>query len=198
MFKSTVSRALYLVGMSWIFCVQAQPLQPLTIPDTLKKAAEEFNVKLSPKSYAAGTFGNGVYEGAFIEGFETTPVTAYGSGVDYAIVRYSSTEVKDDYYKARIVPLSAIKRLGKTAVTVQLITKDGTIVHSNKSTPTIFSLTVASDAHNFSPSLEFSGSLPGRKSITSARDFGGIEVLGTACCTNGMCGICIGRGCPAN
>ncbi len=189
---------LAIFSMSWIGSAHAQTLEPLTIPDTLKNAAELFKVRLSSKSYAAGTFGKGVYEGDFIEGFETTPVTAYGASVDYAIVRYSSSEVKDGYYKARIVPLSAIKRLGKTRVNVQLIGTDGKVVHSNKSTPTVFSLTVASDAYKFSPSLEFSGSLPGRKLIASVQEFGSIEVLGTACCTNGMCGICIGKGCPAN
>ena len=176
----------------------AQVPASIKASESLNQAADQFKVKISSQSYSAVQIGDRVFEGAVIDGFEKIPVTSYGGGVDYAIVRYSSSQVKDGYYKARVVPAAPITRVGNVKVSVHLIDASGKIVHTNDSKVAVFSLVLPRETRKHSPALEFSSSVSRPKAKMSIGAFSDIEVMGTVCCPNGMCGICIGRACPKN
>lgn len=174
----------------------AQPLPTPKISDSMLRAAEVFNVRLLESSYSMRQTGGRVMEGATIAGYEKKPVTEYGKVVDYAIVRFSTNHLKDGYYKARIVLPGPIKKLGKVNVTIELVNSAEEVVHSNPSVVTVFSLVLPDKTKASTPSMEFTSDVH-RLTNLSPASFSSVEPMAIHCCpTNGMCGECIGPGCP--
>jgi hypothetical protein len=136
-----------------------------------------------------------VVEAAVIDGYQNTPASRYHEGVDVAVMRYHSQAlgIPDGVYRLRVKSARKITRRGRHRGESQLFNSDNQMVFSM---PHYFDVTsvelprvagshdVVIRVNNFAENLN----------SHSFNDH--LEFTVDYCCTNGVCGTCIGSGCP--
>jgi hypothetical protein len=140
--------------------------------------------------------GNGsVVESICIDGIQNIPPSQYHNGADVAIVRFSSEvlSIADGYYLLRIVAPNKIERIGHHNAMSQLINEHGNVIFEQPHVIDVFSVDLPKDRKNTSIIAQlnsFTNNLM-QHDFESHREW-----TINYCCSNGMCGVCVGKDCP--
>lgn len=164
---------------------------------TITRASKKFGpgINLLESTYLRVETRGQVVEAVVIDGYQNTPASKYHEGVDVAIMRYHSEAlgIRDGIYRLHVKSARKITRRGRHRGESQLFDTDDRIVFKMTHFFDVTSVELPRGAGNHDVAIRVNNFAENPDSHTF-RDH--LEITVDYCCTNGVCGICIGRGCP--